>query len=587
MADKTVLVVEDNHLNRKLVRSLLQIGRYRVVEAADGIEGLEAARRERPDLILMDLQLPGMDGLSATRELRADPQTAGIPVVALTAHAMVGDEERALEAGCRGYIPKPIDTRAFLERIREYLQGRNDGAAAESFRSTILIVDDDPMNVKLLSAMLPADRHRVLRAFGGAEALEAAGREHPDLILMDVMMPGVDGLEATRRLRSNPETSRIPVLMITALEENGHKAEALAAGADDFLSKPVHRAELLSRVNSMLCLKRCRDQLAVREEAAQGMEPVPTDQAPPRGRVLVVAPEEAEILRYLGPLQDQACDLSRADRPEDAWDRVLRRRPDLVLAEMGEDPSEVLALCRRIKRSEETRTVQVVLVSLWKDLEHKLQGIEQGADDYLIHPVDSRELTVRVRTLLQKKAYLDYLRSHAARAADRAITDPQTGLYSRGFLERFLELEVKRALRYRYPVALVLIRPDGLDALGVGSGLRERLLAETGRAIRRAFRETDLAARYGPEVLAVVLHHLDPAFAATIVRRIRDAALGGIFLEDTERPLPGQTLSMGMVVLPRDTTRADELVRRAEDLLHRALEQGGDRCCTVDAGRAG
>jgi len=119
----TILIVEDNRRSMLLIQDLLQIHGFRTLEAFDGEEGIARAKAERPDLILMDIQLPGMDGLTAARLLRQDPVTAGIPVVALTAHAMKGDRERALKAGCNGYIAKPIDTRRFLAQVQAFLPG--------------------------------------------------------------------------------------------------------------------------------------------------------------------------------------------------------------------------------------------------------------------------------------------------------------------------------------------------------------------------------------------------------------------------------------------------------------------------------
>ena len=125
MTTKTILVVEDNELNMKLVRGLIKIGKYRMLEAIDAESGIEQIREQRPDLVLMDIQLPGMDGLSATKIIKKDPSLKDIPVVALTSYAMQGDEEKALEAGCSGYIAKPIDTRKFLETISQYLKDNN------------------------------------------------------------------------------------------------------------------------------------------------------------------------------------------------------------------------------------------------------------------------------------------------------------------------------------------------------------------------------------------------------------------------------------------------------------------------------
>lgn len=124
MANEQILIVEDNVMNRRLAQFLLKSHGYIVHEAKDAQEALELARIHRPDLILMDLHLPGLDGFAATRVLKEDATTRNIPVVALTAYAMSGDEDRALEAGCDGYITKPIDTHAFPKLVANYLKGQ-------------------------------------------------------------------------------------------------------------------------------------------------------------------------------------------------------------------------------------------------------------------------------------------------------------------------------------------------------------------------------------------------------------------------------------------------------------------------------
>ena len=127
MAGKRVLIVEDNAMNLELATDLLEIAGYSVTQAGTGEDGIKLARQERPDLILMDIGLPGMDGLEATKILKGEEETKGIPVVALTAHAMKGDEEKALETGCAGYITKPIDTRAFVEKVTCFINSREEG----------------------------------------------------------------------------------------------------------------------------------------------------------------------------------------------------------------------------------------------------------------------------------------------------------------------------------------------------------------------------------------------------------------------------------------------------------------------------
>ena len=120
MNNKSILVVEDNPLNLKLVKALLKANQYNVFEAADAEYGIQIVEKHRLDLILMDIQLPGMDGLSATKAIKANDAFKDIPIVALTAHAMIEDEQKAMEVGCAGHISKPIDTRSFLKTINQY-----------------------------------------------------------------------------------------------------------------------------------------------------------------------------------------------------------------------------------------------------------------------------------------------------------------------------------------------------------------------------------------------------------------------------------------------------------------------------------
>jgi len=121
MKNQTVLVIEDNPLNMKLVRALLELGNFQAIEAETAQKGIDLAKKMIPDLILMDIQLPDMNGLNATRAIRQIESINHIPIVALTAYAMQGDQEKALNAGCSGYITKPLSTRSFLKKIHEYI----------------------------------------------------------------------------------------------------------------------------------------------------------------------------------------------------------------------------------------------------------------------------------------------------------------------------------------------------------------------------------------------------------------------------------------------------------------------------------
>jgi len=261
MAPKTILVIEDNELNLKLVKGLLAIGKFNSLSAPDAETGIHLARMHHPDLILMDIQLPGLDGLSATRMIKSDETLRHIPVVALTSYAMQGDDQKAQAAGCDGYVTKPIDTRTFNKILESYFKAtsHDKGELKESIRSKplILIVDDEPKNIKLLRAKLSKTPYQIEQAVSGFEAIEKAQTLLPDLILLDVMMPGMDGYEVARRLKADPKLNLTPIILVTSLDSAEAKAKGMNAGAEEFMTKPIHTGKLMARINSMIQLKSC------------------------------------------------------------------------------------------------------------------------------------------------------------------------------------------------------------------------------------------------------------------------------------------------------------------------------------------
>ncbi len=277
MSQKRILVVEDNPQNLKLVRDLLECRGHDVVSAVDGASGIDKAQREIPDLILMDVQLPGMDGLDATRRLKADSRTAEIPVIAVTAHALQGDSSRIRKAGCDGYITKPIDTRKFVDSVEAALRIEAGAPAPEKIiepgeapqlpptAGVILVVDDDDRNRKLVEAVLFPEGYRVIHAENGEQALKSIVSDPPDLVLLDVIMPGMDGYDVTRRIRSEPSTRALPIVLITAHGNEDGKKRGIECGCDEFVQKPFDRNELLTRIRSLIRISEFRKRLDERE----------------------------------------------------------------------------------------------------------------------------------------------------------------------------------------------------------------------------------------------------------------------------------------------------------------------------------
>jgi len=271
MTGELILVVEDDVKSRRLVHDLLAHHGYRIAEAAAGDAGVRMAKELLPALVVMDIRLPVLDGISALRALRADPATRAIPVLAVSASAMPGDREQVRAAGFDAYQEKPIELPAFLARGARAARARRAiRPGARMSQARILVVDDTPRNVKLLAELLTGSGYDVVTAASGAEALaqvHGGTGAPPDLVLLDVLMPGMSGYDVCRAIRANPATATLPVVLVTALDATQERVAGIEAGADDFLSKPISQPELLARVRSLLHVKELHD--TVRRQATQ------------------------------------------------------------------------------------------------------------------------------------------------------------------------------------------------------------------------------------------------------------------------------------------------------------------------------
>jgi two-component system cell cycle response regulator len=287
METKKILIIEDNKLNLKLIRTILLISNFKVFEAENAEVGFQIIEEHRPDIILMDIQLPGMDGLTATRRLKSSDTYKDIPVIALTAKAMEGDEQKAIAAGCDGYIVKPINTQGFISTLNDFIQNavtnrpnqpsttlpmdsQNVNSLdhrikniedAFSQRRKILIVDDEPLNVQLMEKQLHEYSYDTISAFCGEDALKIVEKELPDLIILDIVMQGIDGFEVIRAIRANKKTADIPIILCTVLNSKEERIRGLNIGADEFLNKPIMFEELLARVRSLIRIKAYQEQI--------------------------------------------------------------------------------------------------------------------------------------------------------------------------------------------------------------------------------------------------------------------------------------------------------------------------------------
>jgi two-component system cell cycle response regulator len=263
-----MLVIEDNPANLELMAYLLTAFGHTPLLARDGEEGLAVARRELPDLIVCDVQMPRMDGYVIARHLKDAPETRAIPIVAVTALAMVGDSDRIMSHGFDGYIAKPIVPETFVAQVECFLDPTQyslstrpaaSGVVTEAAdqpvgsRATILVVDDSPVNRELMRSILEPSGYAVVAAAGVGEALAQARAQLPDLIISDLHMPSQSGFDLIRALKADPQLCEIKIVIHSAtLMSDSDRQEALELGALKFLTRPLEPKFVLDAIEEYL-----------------------------------------------------------------------------------------------------------------------------------------------------------------------------------------------------------------------------------------------------------------------------------------------------------------------------------------------
>ena len=445
----------------------------------------------------------------------------------------------------------------------------------------VLVVDDILSNVKLLEAKLTAEYFEVLTASSGEQALARVAAELPDIVLLDVMMPGMDGFEVCRRIKANPKIAHIPIVMVTALDQPSDRVTGLDAGADDFLTKPVDDFALFARVRSLVRLKMMTDELRMREETGQSMglaDAAETMVDPdPSGRILIVEDRPESVAWFRGGLEqkNELVDVSNFD---EALVRARGGDFDLIVVSLGIRSFDGLRLCSHLRSLPEVRHSPILVLVSEGESRKLIQALDMGVNDYLMRPVDRNELLARVRTQLRKKRYSDKLRHNVQLSLEMAITDPLTGLHNRRYMASHLDTLMKTAGATK-PISFLILDIDYFKAVNDthGHDVGDEVLREFANRISANVRGIDLACRHGGEEFVVVMPDTDSGFAFTVAERLRQS------IECTpitiSRPPNALkiTVSIGIASSNGGEDVPDQLLRRADQALYRAKREGRNR----------
>ncbi len=446
----------------------------------------------------------------------------------------------------------------------------------------VLVVDDVPANVKLLEARLSAEYFDVTTASSGAEALTICERAECDVVLLDVMMPDMDGFEVCRRLKGNPATHHIPVVMVTALDQPSDRVKGFESGADDFLTKPVSDLALIARVRSLSRLKMMTDELRMRAVTSRdiGIESPEREAVAETGRggrVLIVDDRASSYERIAGILgAEHTVDLQ--PDPSEALFHAAEGNYDLLIVSLGLENVDGLRLCSQVRSLERTRNVPILVIADAEGTTRLVRALEIGVNDYLSRPIDKNELLARVRTQIRKRRYTERLRDNVQMSIEMAITDALTGLYNRRYMETHVGTLVEQATARSKPLSVLVLDIDYFKAINDthGHDAGDDVLREFALRIRKSIRGIDLACRYGGEEFVVIMPETDMAVATIVAERLRRRIASEPFPIQEGAGRVEVTISVGIATLGRDDSAA-AMIKRADQALYRAKRDGRNR----------
>ena len=448
----------------------------------------------------------------------------------------------------------------------------------------VLVVDDVEANVKLLEARLTADYFEVRTARSGPEALAICARERADVVLLDVMMPGMDGFEVCRRLKSEPRTQHIPVIMITALDQPSDRVRGLEAGADDFLTKPVDDLALITRVKNLARLKTLTDEMLMRASTeeqmgfATGTIGNAVDQLGRDGHILLVEDRDRAAERVLDTLKPD----HRVAWEKDAGQALLRLPDggfDLMIVSLNLDGADGLRLCSQVRSLDRTRRLPIMVIVEPGEDARLLRALDMGVNDYIVRPVDPNELQARVRTQIKRKRYTDQLRTQLEETVEMAVLDPLTSLHNRRYMTSHLRTLFEESARRGKPLSVLLLDIDYFKAVNDSHGhdAGDSVLREFASRVRRNIRGIDLACRLGGEEFVVVMPDTDLVKASLVGERLRQCIAAAPFYAGERIGTLQVTASVGVASLEFPDDTPELILKRADQALYCAKRDGRNR----------
>lgn len=446
--------------------------------------------------------------------------------------------------------------------------------------ASILVVDDKEANRRLMQAKLEAKYYSVYLASNGEQAIASAVRHQPDIILLDVMMPGMDGYEVCRRLKSNLATRHIPIVMLTALTDRDDRLRGLEAGADDFLSKPVNDFALFARLDALMRYNMVADELRTRQAAGSRSEYFSDFEqevlAKPAG-VLIIDQDNNAARRV-------ANWLSAAGHSARTWadaeaSGIHFRDLDLVVIALSAQTHDALKLCAHLRAMKEARDFSIIVTCLPVDQTRALEALRIGASDMILAPLDPLELQARVGTQTRRKRFIDILRRRVDRGLELSMIDHLTGLYNRRHMLERLQLWMQRSAVNEKPLSIVSLDIDHFKKVNDQHGHEagDVVLQQFAERLRTNIRPIDIACRPGGEEFLVIMPETPAERAETGAERIRNAVAQAPFHVERDQLDVVVTVSAGIATYNGEGGLLADFLHQADLALYRAKQNGRNR----------
>ncbi len=455
----------------------------------------------------------------------------------------------------------------------------------------ILVVDDILPNVKLLEAKLTSEYYEVVTAMSGEEALQKAKETMPDLVLLDIMMPGMDGFEVCTRMKADPDIAHIPVVMVTALTDTQDRVKGLECGADDFLSKPVNDTALMARVRSLVRLKMAIDEWRARETTATQLGVIQetsntANEEIETSSILLIEDMDFEIKKIKDTIESQGHTLQTVPTGMEAIKLTSDTAYDLIIVSLNLENEDGIRLCSHLRSNEKTRNTPILMIGGEDDIDRIARGLEIGAHDYIVRPIDRQELLARMVTQIRRKRFQEKLRSSYEVSLSMALTDTLTGLYNRRYFEVHLQKLMDNNKASGKTLGVIYTDIDHFKAVNdtYGHGVGDEVLKTFSKRLTDNLRSFDLVARIGGEEFVAVLPDTDEATAHIIAERLRRSISSQPFKTSHPEPLE-ITTSIGGVVIDGEDQTITQVLERADAQLYLAKHGGRNTAFFEKAGQ--